>query len=292
VRFAGTVVRLSPWFLLHLAALPVAAFFAVEWLRRTWRDAASPAHIARAMFSLFYLGWLVQAFFFQHLFDYVHTPGVLLAVAVLASALASPNPQPALRYAVAGFLGLAVFVSPLLRSDRLSIWSRCWSEGSTPEIRNTLALLPYPDWQDLDRAAAFLHSLNLSDGELTCYHNDLVYLYDEVGLKPSTRYVYLEVLFIFFPERRSEFRSALAASRHKYVVTDLHAVELTREEIEQGSQDDNPALPPAFPKELRSRFPWSYPVAFRSGSIVVHRVPDRENGNAAAVSETPASRRR
>jgi hypothetical protein len=280
MRFMGTTTRLFPWIVLHLAAAPVAVWVIMESIRQSWRGAVSPARFSQAMFGVFYLGWLVQAFFFQHLFDYVHTPGVLLAVVVLAPAVASASSQPKQRYAVAGFLALAVFVSPILRSDRLSIWGRCWREGSTPENRNVLARFPYPDWQDIDRTAAYLRGLKLRDGELTCYHNNLVYLYDEVGLKPSTRYVYLEVLLIFFPERRAEFRSALSASGHKYVVSDLHAAELTPEELRQGKQGENGELPPAFPQELRNRFPWSYPVAYRAGSIAIHRVP--ENRKAAA----------
>jgi len=271
VRFAAMAYRLFPWILLHLAAVPCAALEVSAWLWRKEGPLARDARFSLALFAAFYLAWLVQSFFLQHLFDYVHAPGILLAVMLLSAIPWSPAPSRACRLAATGVLAVAVLVSPALHGDRLSLWARCWTEGSTPEIRNRLAHIQYPNWEDLDRAAKFLRSQNLRDGELTCFHNDLVYLYNELNLRPSTRFVYVEALLVFFPERRGEIRAALASSRQRFLVTDMATAGLTQEELQAGSQGENAHLPPAFPEELKGRFPWSYPIAFRAGSIIIQR---------------------
>ena len=50
-----------------------------------------------------------------------------------------------------------------------------------------------------------------------------------------------------------------------------HAV--LRLEMEAGPQGETAEYPPSFPQEYRRRFPWSYPIVYRAGSIVIHRVP-------------------
>ena len=104
-RFAGMCLRLFPWLLLHLPALGLAAAALLRGLRRWCRQdeiaeriGLTAALVARALVVAFYVGWLVQAVALQHLFDYVHAPGVLLAiltcVAVSAFALGAGLTRP------------------------------------------------------------------------------------------------------------------------------------------------------------------------------------------------------
>ncbi len=292
-RFVGTVYRLLPWSLLHLAAAPCAVLGLGAWLRGRHARDLHGEQTSQSLLCVFYLAWLVQSLFLQHLFDYVHAPGVLLAVTLLCHVLfsnraASGLPDPATadlqnkpprglawRFAAIGFLTVAFLASPVLHADRLSVWPACWTHGSTPEVRNRLSFFKYPNWEDLHDAANYLRQQNPSDGEVTCYNNNLVYLYEALDLRPSTRFVYLEALLIYFPERHAEIRAALDASRQRYLVTDLTAAGLHGDAVRSGTQGENGSLPPAFSPALRRHFPWSYPVAYRAGSIVVHRVPPR-----------------
>ncbi len=290
-RLVGTVYRLLPWSLLHLAAAPWAVLELGVWLRGRYSRNGHNVRTSQTLLSVFYLAWLAQSLFLQHLFDYVHAPGILLAVTVLchglsssraASGLAEPatadlhntlSRAPVWRFAAIGFLTLAFLASPVLHADRLSAWPACWTHGSTPEVRNRLAFFKYPDWEDLHDAANYLRQQEPRDGEVTCFNNNLVYLYEELNLRPSTRFVYLEALLIFFPERQAEIRAALDASRQQFLVTDLTAAGVRGADVRLGAQGENGSLPPAFPPALQRHFPWSYPVAYRAGSIIVHRVP-------------------
>lgn len=267
-RLVGLVVRLFPWSLLHLAAAPLA-LVELGGLRRT--ATSDTAARGRVMLAALYLGWLVQSFLLQHLFDYVHVPAVLLAIALLTERTWRDGSTRgrAFRWA---FLVLALLVSPTIRSHRLAVWPRCFAEGSSAEVRNRLAHSPDPDWRDLERVADYLRTLDLRDGELTCLHNNTTRLYVELGLRPSTRYPYLESMFIFFPDRHDEFFAALEASPQRFVVTNLCASGLSIAAARDIGPAGPDAPPPAFLAPKEPTFPWSQPVVFRAGSFLVHRV--------------------
>lgn len=309
-RFIATSYRLFPWILLHLAAVPLA----IAWLVRACGAASRHADGAlprrkryKAMFAAFYLAWLVQSFALQHLFDYVHVPAIVLALGALAAADVAHKRSQLWKPAVYVFLLIAVVVSPVFRSDRLACWPQCLADGSTPSVRDRLAHLEYPDWKDLQRVAEYLQELQLRDGELTCYHNSLIYLYPMLDLRPSTRYPYLESYAALFPDRHHVFRQALERSPQRFVVTDLVAGGMSRRQATEVGPDGPAAPPPAFLRSLESQpfkgtFPWSHPVVYRSGTILVHRVtspigrfvnenseprPKRSAFAAAAVQQRP-----
>src|SRR5690606_10115605 len=75
-RLIGTVYRLLPWILLHLIAVPWAVRDVVAWILHP-RDQHKRQTLS-AMLGVVYLAWLAQSLFLQHLFDYIHAPGVLL----------------------------------------------------------------------------------------------------------------------------------------------------------------------------------------------------------------------
>lgn len=262
------------------------------------------------LLSVFYLAWLGQSYLLQHLFDYVHAPGVLLAVAVLAARAFRQDDRAGQtrqsvsqaelcdaaqgsaakraesgrtgrrlgwRVAVAGFLAVALFVSPVLRVNRLSFWWVCVREGSTPEVRDGLRLLQLPRWQELERVADYLRGERLEDGELTCFNSSLIHLYSRLGFGPSTRYAFFEHHAILFGDRNRLLLEALAASRQRYVVTDLIASGMSAQSIERLCPEGMLSEPPNFPREVRGVFPWSQPAIFRAGPYLVHRV-DRALG--------------
>jgi len=222
------------------------------------------------MLAAFYIAWMCQSFFLQHLFDYVYAPGIILAIAVLATLPLSAPARLYWRSAVAAFLVLATCTSPVVRADRLEMWSTCLTQGSTPQVRNRLALLDWPDWEAMSEVEKFLRDQQVRHGEVTCYNNDLIYIYWNLNLKPSTRFVYAEALMMFFPDERERILNAIQKSPQRFIISDLHSVDGLSEEDIAAISPGQPDLPPAFPVRVRKIFPFNHPVVFRSGSIVVH----------------------
>jgi len=346
-RFVAMQVRFFPWQLLHLAAIPVALTAVGRALDQWWRSGRVPeskqketdaaactradASNARVLetsgcltvrlfdsstLSVFYLAWLVQSYWLQHLFDYVHAPAVLLAIDVLGAArvrssldvaaVDGGHPAPDdyssglpttnaplsrwgkswRRLALAGFIASVLLSTPVIRLGRLSCWSQCVSQGSTAEVRDRLKYFSVPNWRELTRVAEYLRCQRVNDRDVTCYNSSAVHLYGILGLRPSTRFVYLEQLAAYFPERQSLFLRALSDSPQRYVVTDLIASGLSPEGIARLCPEGELVRPPRFPSRLQHVYPWSQPAAFRAGPYLVHRVQP-PLGRLAAPPKSP-----
>lgn len=267
-RLVDFVLRFFPWNLVHLLAIPVA----LTILSDEWKSSARVSPRA-ALLAAMYLGWFVQAHFFQQNFDYLLTPPVMLALAVLAS---RPwwRDRPALTGAlVTLFLGAALVWHPVLNGNRLVLWKRCLAEGSTAELRDLLTLstrVETPCWTRLEKLATELSTLDLHDGELTCPTESTVPLYLALDLKPSTRFVMLQSIIGFFPTHWPDIRQELRASRQRYVVGDVRRAGL-RGAQETAMQPGDPlALPPDFPAEWKNVYPWSKSAVFRQGGYFVY----------------------
>lgn len=309
VRYAAMHFRFFPWQLIHLAAVPVAAATVIHALRTGWTSrkaekpksreveksrggaaevsdfsASRPFNFSTSpLLAAFYVAWLIQSYALQHLFDYVHTAEVLLAIAVLAGV---PCRWRSWSLIIAGFLAVALVISPAVRFERLARWSQCLLQGPSPELYDRLRLLSMTDWRDLDRVGQYVSGLGLRDRELTCFHNGLVHLYSLTGNRPSTRYVFLESLSVYFPDRHRVLLHALSASPQRYVVSDIRALGVRGETFcPEGSQ----AARVRFPPPLRDAFPWSQPVVFRAGRYLVHRV-EGPLGTLERRAGWPASR--
>jgi hypothetical protein len=252
--------RFPPWGLVHLLAVPLG--FSLLFRGRL------------ALLTACYLGWLLQAALLQKDHEYVQVPAVLLGVALVAIRLASqPLGWPG-RLALGGLAAWLAVGHPVLRPERLALWSRCWREGSTAELRDRLRLVGDPlstDWTELERVAAYLRNLELGNGELTCYNNFTHPLLLELGLQPSTRVLHFDTMLSAFPRRREAIRQELSRSRQRYVVSDLLAAGLSRRQILIPCRE----LPADFPPALAELYPWCEPVEFRAGRYVVHRVTRR-----------------
>lgn len=258
-----------PWCLLHLIAVPVAL---VAVIRAVRKGAAAFASLRRALLATFYLGWLVQANYLQRQLYYQVTPAVVLAIAVVAG-------EPRLwRPAAVRFLVLpacVVFIlawHPLCDVRRLALWHRCWSEGSSAELRDLLTMeidqRVNPSWREMARAADYLRGQGVADRELTCYSLSAVPLYKEMDLTPSTRFVLLSAAVRFFPSHRAAVRAELAACPQRFVVTDAR---------------DKPGPVKRLP------FPWSEPVVHTSGRYEVRAV--RSVSELAMAPGWPAARK-
>jgi hypothetical protein len=231
------------------------------------RLAGEPAPLLMA--SL-YLGWVAQSLLLQHLFDYVHVPAIVFGVIVVAGAVPATwsitwTPR---RLALAGLLCL--LPSIVVRGNQFAVWPRCLTGPASPELRQSLARLPLPEWNHLARVTQFLAGKGVQGGELTAYHTHTIHLYPALGVRPSTRFVFTETHLRLFPSRAGEIAAALAESKQRYVVSDLLEAGLDPAVAMDDSEPNN--WQTACPRNALSAFPFDQPVIFRSGPYLVHEV--------------------
>jgi hypothetical protein len=264
VRITMIVYVLWPWCLIHLLALPVAVAVLARGLQNRHADSAPQCLLATC-----YLGWFAQANFVQQQFDYHLVPPLLLAITLLAGESELLAYRAARWVMIPAFLVWMLAVHPFLRSDRMELWARCWREGSSAEMRDRLTLSPYyvaPTWVDLQTVAQFLRSQGVRDRELTCFCDHTMWLYANLDLKPSTRYLLPQTCLHFLKNQRPRILGQIQSSPEVYLVTDCKNLE--------GQPDED--------YQVADVFPYNQPVVFRSGRYAVHRVGpkgmQRENG--------------
>lgn len=268
-RFLGLTWRLSPWILLHVPAVVIAVKAMRKSISGQFKDAEQ---CNLALLSACYLGWMVQVFLLQHLFDYIHAPVVLMAILITATPIYRTFSERWCRTMVMGFVSLAVLASPLASVQRVKVWSSCLNSRSNAKLYDQLAVLDNPQWEDLARVEDFLRHQEPKQQEVCCYHSDLVSLYNRLGLLPPARYVYVQELTVFFPERRREILNEIQKSKHRFIVTDIVSARLTEKQVEHLlSANYQSSL--HRPTSKRRLYPWGFPIVFRSGNYLVHRIP-------------------
>lgn len=263
---------LAPWCFVHVVAVPVS-------IRVIWNALSKARAIpvdARPLTSLLaalYLGWLFQAHFLQHPFHYAHTPGIILGAALLAMCwpVSLPRRRTA-NLAFAAAMMAAAVLAPSFDPQRLAWWPACITRGSQPDVKCALHHRNLPNWVELQPVVEYLKRQNLKDGELTAYNVFLVHLYPELGVRPSTRYVFLDVLLQVFHERAELIHEALAKSPQKFVVCSLLENGMRPGDIAADGLGVRTTLPNAFPAGHANEFPYCLPLVFRSGQYVVYRV--------------------
>lgn len=266
-RFKPMVIRFAPWILLHLVAVPVA----VRTLAARIRD-AGPTDLRAAALSAVYLVWIGQAFFLQHLFDYVHAPGILLAILLLSDWLARQTNPRLMLVPLMVFAVLVAIFNPAVHQPRGTLWLRCIRERSTPELQDRLSHFANPRRERLEAVARFLETQNVRDGDVLCFNSDTVSLYVRLGLRPPTRYVYLYEILAYFPQMREQISRELETAPHRFVVADLVSMGMDRRKAEESGPDGPLAPPPSLPRYRDKRYPASHPVVFRDHEYLVHRV--------------------
>ncbi len=281
-----------PWNVIHVVAIPAAVVVVV---RVVWRAVAGrlsgeePRLWQGALLAGFYLGWLWQANYVQWTSDYHQAPTIILAMALIASQnwfRAQPVElgghswllvrSPLIWIGLGIYLGLEGLTHPLLNTNRLAWWPSCFGKSATPEVRDQLTLdVTYPlNWVNLDRVEQFLRSQKVRDGQVTCYSMQSMSLLLDLNIKHSTRTLFHSFVTWRYPDdfHQKLFRQELDASGQRFVVTDLHELGYTREQLAAEPTSQSPGLPPDFPEQLKDSFPWCEPVVFRAGNFVVHRV--------------------
>ncbi|QDT97930.1 hypothetical protein [Gimesia aquarii] len=294
LRFAQFLYRFYPWVFLHLIAVPLALIAIRDYWKyrgNSERDTlVESGKRDSVLLALLYLGWVVQSFAFQHLFDYVHPPSLLLAITLIGGYLDNRYQNEALNWGwksgLAFFLMMVVLSFPGFKPNRMMLWKTCLLNSSNAELKSQLALLVQVDWKDLDAVKQFLQSQNLKDGQLHCYNSTLVYLYPELAVRPATRFVFFDSVLIFCPNHRNELYKAVNESQQKYVVTDLIDSGFNRQMALAVSPDPKQTTPTDYPVSLKGAYPWSHPVVFRSGRYLVHKI-ERPIGRFAGVGNLP-----
>ena len=272
-----------PFSLLHVVAVPVAVAAVVR------RDPT------RAVLAALYLGWLAQATIIQKIFDYAHYPPTLLGLALLAMHRWPVGPVFLGWCVAAGLVNVAAGNSPWLANlhrthpvttrvvlpphpitqpNRLSLWGRCWTDGSW-ELKDRLTFFheihSAPDWADLRRVADFLASKDLKDRELICWHDSTHPLYVWLNVGPAIRYPHV-VTAMKFKSKRDQIRREAFESPARYVVSDLVTVTYLADLPPPPPPGPASELPPEFPSWGADVYPWNQPVVFRAGRYVVHEV--------------------
>ena len=314
MRFHATFDCFPPWSLLHFLALPLAVLSL--WEARVWsRTAGAPANIpgrlylraktgqataARALLAACYLAWFAQVVFVQRPFEYVQTPLMFLAMAVVAgqrwcfgfvylawfvavgvlmnAAEAFASVAPVVRALDPDDTRLKFEKHPLADWDVVQLWPRCWTEGSSPELRERLGQFHYmhcaTNWPELEEVARYLGTVDppLGPGELNCWHDSTHPLYLMLDLEPATRYMHYGTAF-GIKSKREVIADAVRASRQRYVVSDLLRTRWDRRAVYQPeSWRSGDPLPVWLPAGERQKFPWNQPVVFRCGRYVVHKI--------------------
>ena len=256
-----------PFSLLHLIAIPVAVANVIR-MTRLPQLASKPL----ACLSVMYLCWLGQSLTLQHAFDYIHVPEMLMAIAICCTLRVPTVPwRLAPQAGLAWLLLAAILFSPATQWSRISWWSTCLSQGSTPAVKTGLAHYPLPNWNELQPVIDFLKTKSLRDGELTAYNVFLVHLYSELEIEPSSRYVYLDVLTRVFRKHHLEIVDTMEAAPHQYVVSSLLENGLYIDDY-AWEEHHTPQLPQAFPSPRLQEFPYNQKLVFRSGQYLVHEI--------------------
>jgi hypothetical protein len=286
----GLVWRLQPWGLVHLIAIPAALIIICQEIASRGRRTPAVSRLERspALLAALYLGWVLQVLLLQQGFDYHRVPATLLGLTLLTGTVLPPARlgwRILATCMLAGFLAWAAFVHPMFTASRAKSWPRCLRDGSTPELRDQLALTRVLVSTDLRKTREFLAGLNLKDEELTTFDWRTNELLVELDLRPSTRVVTVDSTYNFFPSHRYQIRQELNRSKQRYVVSDLYMHLMTESEALEVGPDGPRSLPPAFPAEYKAVFPWTEPIVFRAGRYLVHRVDGPAKSFAPGMAE-------
>lgn len=255
-RVWTTLVHFHPWWIVHILAIGRSIqVMNRAWTARSGHDPAdnqlsqqslkTPPQAAMLMAAI-YLSWLAQAAFLQHSMDYIQVPPVILAI-VVVSMTEWRLPLQAKRIAAAAFAALTLIESPQLQPQKIGNWVSCYRSGSSPQLRESLACVPLPDWHHFVPVAEFLQNQHVQPGDVTCYNVHCIHFYSALHIPPSSRYVGISSLLELFPSRRSKIEHTVRHCGHRFVVADVLETE-----------------------PIPDRFPWNLPVVFQSGTFRVY----------------------
>jgi len=313
LKLLATLTQVMPWSLVHLWTVPLSIMLLIRAFRKAIRGSQDNADMTvwnEAVYSAFYLAWMIECTFMQVAWIYHIMPGLFSGLGLLIGHLWSSPARWPRWVAPTATTAFAIGLNPLLMPHRLACWTRCFSEGSTPELRDEIKNIPYympqiveqvdpvrlekivdyghfdlalaqmhshlytVEWKNMTKVADYLRAQGVKDRDLTCYHNTTLHLFLMLDIVPSNVDIVHDLIVSRFYGRDVVLQKALQDCQQRWVVSDLQRATL-----------DEPALPdPAHPLELpanfpdrwRNRYPWSLPIVFRVGRYCVHdaRNPD------------------
>ena len=302
-RLSMVIMYFAPWSLIHFASLPVAVAALIR--ARVWKKGSiagvNALRMDQALISSLYLGWFAQAVLLQKTFHYTQAPVHFLALAVMA-AHRWPASQIFIGWCLVGgtlnYLkdandSVGDVLKPfqearprtyqqviprnkLINGDWKSVWLKCATEGSSPEIKDHLSFYRYihcaPTWTELREVSQFLETLNLKDGELVCWDDTTHPLYLDLHIRPGIRFMHVNTA-LDFRSKRPIIREELIASHHRYVVSDMGVILFLYDFFCTEPPSGRPLdLPEDFPCFCRDVYPWNQPIIFKAGRYSVHRV--------------------
>ncbi|MCA9008191.1 MAG: hypothetical protein KDB01_00520 [Planctomycetaceae bacterium] len=266
-RVGAMLVHFHPWWIVHILAIGQS----IHMMKRAWTARSGPVPVeyrlsrhhfenspqTATLMAAIYLSWLAQAVLLQHSMDYIQVPPVILAIAVVSMG-EWRLPLQVRRTAVTAFAGLTLIVSPQLQPPKIANWVSCFRSGSSPQLRETLACVPLPDWQHFVPVVEFLQSQHVQAGDVTCYNVHCIHFYTALQIPPSSRYVGISSLLELFPSRRAEIERTVQNCGHRFIVADVLETE-----------------------PIRDRFPWNLPIVFQSGPFRVYSAQQQTSSTDA-----------
>jgi hypothetical protein len=270
--------RFCPWGAVDFLAVPLA-------LATLWRSLRSQMgssdnseevqlHARLAVLAGFYLSLAVQAYFLQHPFDYVHVPVILVGLTFVACWFSDRNWSAELRgesrswRTVVATAALIMFLLAVcarcapLWWDRSKMLPQCLSPYDRYALRNRLGLRKQINWSDLKAVSNFLKTEHVRDYELTVFSMPAVWLYLDLGIRPATRYNFVQEALVVFSRQRDKILAALADSHQRFVVCDLsrYGMEKMNSDLQSSSAGS----------------PWPKRIVFRSGNYLVFDIKPAE----------------
>jgi hypothetical protein len=273
-RFIKMSIRFFPWMLLHPIALLIS-LSRLKWALRLSETSdleRGNGDLRSSVLAAVYLAWCVHIFLLQHLFDYVHTPGVVLAILVTADWIGRRQTTGITGVLCYGF-ALTTLLSPYLRTERLADWRPALTQPGSPELRDQLQCFDNPSHQDMAQIVAFLQKRGVEDGDVLCFNSDFVSLYRQLEFFPPTRFIYVSQNVAYVPTSADTILDSISQSGHRFVVTDLHTAGLVL------PSPDGVCPSGELPQPMRIAgskgvYPWGLPIVFRAGWYLVYEVSE------------------
>ncbi|MFO0938902.1 MAG: hypothetical protein U0798_20555 [Gemmataceae bacterium] len=244
IQFA---VRLMPWSLVYAIALLLSAVGLLRfWISRraqdmTWLQAAL-------------IGWTIQAFAVQHVFDYPHIAPIMISIAVLLRRF--DDREVLLVGAVLLLAGLVAFKEPYF-TERAKLWKDCFEPQVTPAFRDRLAQMEFVSWDEMAPVAAYVRQQGYLDGDVIVASDSALPFWQLSELRPPTRYYLFLNNLLAFPSKRTLILDAVTTLPHlKVVVCDVTKLRWTPRTT---------TAPHDLPDDWHGPAHWADRVVFRSG---------------------------
>jgi hypothetical protein len=166
---------------------------------------------------------------------------------------------------------------PLLDARTWARWGRCWTEGSSPELRHSFTRIGRDgliNWENMERVANYLREQRVRDAELLCMNDTTHPLYLTLNLTPPVPYVHVDQMMWAFMKKRERLRQELAAARPRFVVSDVRFLSPATNLAEIGANAlvHGPVGTDHVEQFRATVYPWHYPAVFRAGDLVVHQI--------------------